>query len=148
MLQDLATGQQPGLFAFSYGLVAMLVVALQQIVYRQHPLTHASLALVGGLMTAAAVLVQGWIHPPGPAISEGGVSLPAIRISPSTEFARVLYTAVLAPLALGALHRAQAPLRLPDHTAKDKGSITMIARPPAVRLGRRRTGYSTCSNVA
>src|SRR5689334_580391 len=46
LLQDLATGQQPGLYAFSYGIVAMLVVAVQQTVYRQHPLTHASLALV------------------------------------------------------------------------------------------------------
>src|SRR5690554_3436804 len=48
-MQDLVTQQSLGLYAFSYGLVAMFVVSTQNLVYRAHPLTHFSLALVGGL---------------------------------------------------------------------------------------------------
>src|ERR1700760_4481629 len=60
VLQDLLTQQQPGLFAFSYGLVGMFVVSTQQLVYREHPLTHLSLALIAGIMTACIILLHGW----------------------------------------------------------------------------------------
>jgi rod shape-determining protein MreD len=105
MLQDLLTQQQPGLFAFSYGLVGMFVVSTQQLVYREHPLTHLSLALIGGLMTAGILLIHGWIHPASPRLAEAHLS--ASRLSPRIEFARVIYTAVLSPFVLGVLQRSK-----------------------------------------
>src|SRR5947209_11686266 len=62
VLQDLLTQQQPGLFALSYGLIALFIVGAQQAVYREHPLTHFSLALAGGLITASILLLHGWIY--------------------------------------------------------------------------------------
>lgn len=111
VMQDLVSSYPPGLYAFSYGLVAMFVISTQQLVYREHVLTHFSLALVGGLMTAAVLLVHGLIHPPGPRVAEHespvGVVLPAIRLSPAREFARVVYTALLAVPVLGVLQRVK-----------------------------------------
>jgi rod shape-determining protein MreD len=103
VLQDLLTQQQPGLFALSYGLVAMFVVSTQQVVYKSHPLTHLSLAVAAGLMTACIILLHGWLHPPGPKWAEGHMA--AARLSPGVEFTRVIYTAVLAPFVLGVLQR-------------------------------------------
>src|SRR5947209_11369077 len=47
VLQDLLTQQTPGLFALSYGLLALAAVGMQHVVYREHPLTHFSVALAG-----------------------------------------------------------------------------------------------------
>jgi rod shape-determining protein MreD len=107
IMQDFLSSQPPGLFALSYGLVAMFVISTQHIVYRGHPLTHFSLALVGGLMTMTVLLLHGWIHPPGAAVGVAKAALPAVRISPATEFTRVLYTAALAPFVLWGLQRTR-----------------------------------------
>lgn len=104
-LQDLVTHQQPGLFAFSYGLVALFVINTQQVVYREHPLTHFSLALAGGLIAACVLLLHGFIHAPGPRVADGPLMLPAIRLSPAVELTRVLYSALVAPVILGVLQR-------------------------------------------
>ena len=111
VMHDLLTQQQPGLFAFAYGLVGLTVAGTHHVVYREHPLTHFSMALAGGVVVAAVVLLHGWIHPPGPAVTRwvGGtgaeVTLAAVRPSPATEFTRLLYTAAVAPIALGLLQR-------------------------------------------
>ena len=109
VLQDLVTQQPPGLFALSYGLLGVVVFGAHQVVYRDHPLTHFSLALLGGLITTAVLLAHGWIHPASPAVARtaGAPALGAIRLSPGTEFTRVAYTAVLAPVVLGALQRVR-----------------------------------------
>lgn len=108
VLQDLATRQTPGLYALSYGLLGVVVFGAHQFVYREHPLAHFSLALVGGLITTAVLLLHGWIHPASPATpaAGGAPAMPAIRLSPATEFTRTAYTAVLAPVVLGLLQRA------------------------------------------
>ncbi len=105
VLQDLLTQQQPGLFALSYGLVGMFVVSSQQLVYRENPLTHVSLTLVGGVITACLLLVHSWLHPASPRLAEA--HLAASRLSPRIEFARVLYTAALSPFILGVLQRSK-----------------------------------------
>ena len=64
-MQDLCTQGTMGLYALSYGLVAMFVVTAQQAVYREHPLTHFSLTLIGGLITAGVLYVHDLIRPPG-----------------------------------------------------------------------------------
>lgn len=105
VLQDLVSHHQPGLFALSYGLVALFVVNTQQVVYREHPLTHFSLALAGGLVTAVVLMVHGYIHPASPRVQHQNVIVPAIRVSATILLTGVLYTAVLAPFVLGALQR-------------------------------------------
>ena len=107
VLQDLVTQQQPGLYALSYGLIGMIVFGMHQVVYREHPLTHFSLALVGGVITTIVLLLHGWIHPTSPRVAStgGAPTLAAIRLSPGTEFTRAAYTAVLAPVVIGLLQR-------------------------------------------
>lgn len=127
LMHDLLTHQPPGLFAFAYGLVGLMVAGSQQVVYREHPLTHFSMALAGGVVVAVVVLLNGWVQPPGAAATVwvGGagpvpatqVTLGAVRPSPATELTRALYTAVLAPIVLWVLMRIrrgfafQAPRR-------------------------------------
>ena len=93
LIQDMTTEHPMGLFAFSYGIVAMFAVSTQQVVYRGHPLTHFSMALVGALMTGFIILMHGWIRGP--------------RQSPLDVFYAALYTAVLAPIVLGLLGKVR-----------------------------------------
>ena len=63
LTQDLLTGQSPlGLNAVSYGLIGILVINTQEVVYSDHFLTHISLGLLGGLMYALLVYGHGWIY--------------------------------------------------------------------------------------
>jgi rod shape-determining protein MreD len=90
-MQDLATQQPFGLFAFSYGLAALAVTSAAQTVYREHPLTHFSCTILAGGIVAIIVLVHGRLHGQGHQISR--------------EFGGVLYTALLAPFVIGALQK-------------------------------------------
>jgi rod shape-determining protein MreD len=104
-MQDLVTQQPPGLFAFSYGLVALFVVATQQVVYKGHPLTHFSLAMVGELITVGVLLAHSLVRPAAPHVLDGKIILPPIRLSPTIGLEAVLYTAILAPFVLALLQR-------------------------------------------
>jgi rod shape-determining protein MreD len=104
-LQDLVSHQPPGLFAFSYGIVALFITSTQQMVYKGHPMTHFTLALVGGLVTAAILIVHAMVHPAAPHVVDGKTILPPIRLSPTLALEAVLYTAILAPFVLLVLQR-------------------------------------------
>jgi len=106
-LQDLVTQQQPGLFALSYGLVALLIVGTQQVVYKDHPLTHFSLAIAAGFITAVVIVLHDRIRPPVLKTIDGK-TLRALRPSATIELTRVLYTAILAPIVLGILKRGKS----------------------------------------
>jgi rod shape-determining protein MreD len=90
-LQDLATQQPFGLFAFSYGLAAMAIASVAQSVYRLHPLTHFFCTLMAGCLTALILSAHGWAR---------HVSVPLV-----TTFAGALYTAILAPFLIGGLQK-------------------------------------------
>ena|SRR5579871_4415224 len=105
-LQDLVTQQQPGLFAFSYGLVALLIVNTQQVVYKDHPLTHFSLTLAAGFLTAVIIILHDRLRPP-PIKMVDGKALRAVRPGVTVELTRVLYTAILAPILLGVLRKSK-----------------------------------------
>src|SRR5215203_473600 len=62
LVQDCLTGQTLGVYAFSYGLAALLVTGSAQVVYRDHPLAHVSLVLVAGVITLFVVLISNLIH--------------------------------------------------------------------------------------
>ena len=99
LLQDLFSQQPPGLYAFSYGLVGLFVVGARPAVYRDHPLTHFFVTLVGGLVTGAVVLLNEWAYP----VLHHVIDAP--RPSFSRMLASIIYTAILAPLILGILCR-------------------------------------------
>jgi rod shape-determining protein MreD len=80
-----------GLYAFAYGVVAMFVVSMQEVVYREHPMAHLMIAFIASLLVSTIGLVHGWIHPP---------LLPL-----GVQFKTALYTALLAPIVLGILHK-------------------------------------------
>jgi rod shape-determining protein MreD len=92
-MQDLATQQAPGLYALSYGLIAWLIVGLQNVVYRQHPLTHATFVLLGGIISGLIIWIHGRVLPPPASLS----------MVPGTA----IYTAILAVPALWALQRSR-----------------------------------------
>jgi rod shape-determining protein MreD len=80
-----------GLYAFAYGIVAMFVVSMQEVMYREHPMAHFLVALIASLLVSTVGLIHGWIHPP---------LLPL-----GVQFKTALYTALLAPIVLGVLQR-------------------------------------------
>jgi rod shape-determining protein MreD len=93
LVKDMTTLSPLGLYAIAYSLVGMFIVSTQEYVYRAHPVTHVTLGFVGSLLAGAVVLIHGWIK--GPPASLGEV------------FGSALYTALLAPLILGALNLAK-----------------------------------------
>ncbi|HEX4053363.1 MAG TPA: rod shape-determining protein MreD [Tepidisphaeraceae bacterium] len=97
VMQDLASGGTMGLFAFSYGLVALFITAIQQAVHRRHPLTHFTVALIGGILTAIILAIHGWVRPPG--------------IHAMPLFFTAIYSAVLAPFVIGPLQRMNRVFR-------------------------------------
>jgi rod shape-determining protein MreD len=98
-MQDLATGQAPGLYALSYGLSGWFIASLQNVVYRQHPLTHATLVLVAGIISGLVIYLHG--RYPGP------------RVSLSLLMGSAVYTTLLAPPALWLLQRSRRLLGMP-----------------------------------
>jgi rod shape-determining protein MreD len=120
-MQDLVTQQPPGLFAFSYGLVAMFVVATQQVVYKDHPLTHFAVALAGGILTGFVLLVHAWVRPAAPRAADERIILPAIRLAPTIILTGVLYTAILAPFLLGILQRMKGIFGFQSNRRKGRG---------------------------
>jgi rod shape-determining protein MreD len=102
-IQDLITLQPVGLFAFSYGIVSMLVCWLAESVRRTHPLTHVSLTFLGALLMGMILIVHDYFRPVGPVISVGGTVAHAIRIGPRVVMVSVIYTTILAPVVIGIL---------------------------------------------
>ena len=92
-MQDL-TAQQPfGLYALSYGMVALALTGATQAIYRDHPITHFTSVLFGGCVTAVVLTFHNWIY-------HGGMGA-------STLFASALYSAILAPLILWPLQKSR-----------------------------------------
>jgi rod shape-determining protein MreD len=106
LLQDLVTQHPVGLYALSYGLGGLMVVAAAQVVYREHPLTHFAMAMLMGLLTAAVLVLHGWIHPPGPPVMvDGQTVLGAIRLSAWELVLGAFYTALAAPVMIWPMQR-------------------------------------------
>ena len=95
LLRDLSGDGTLGLFALSYGVVAVIVAGVQQAVNRKHPVTHFLLALIGGIVVAIVLALHGWIRPPEP----GG------RPPMGPLIYSAIYSAALAPVVLSALQK-------------------------------------------
>jgi rod shape-determining protein MreD len=101
IMQDLFTQQPLGTWAIAYSLVAASAWSTQEIVYPKHPLTHFSLTLLGGILAGVVLTIHGVIYPliHGRETGVGGIN------SIGVYLASALYSAVLAPIVLGILHR-------------------------------------------
>jgi rod shape-determining protein MreD len=93
LMQDALTQQPLGTYALSYGLVTLLVLMSQPVVYREHPLTHVSLTLGGGAVSGLVLFTQGMIWPPRQPVMDLVICC--------------LYTAALSPLILWPLQKAK-----------------------------------------
>jgi len=89
-MQDLLTQNPWGFNAFTYGLVGVFVIATHELVYREHILTHFSLALIGSWIVAVMILLHRWVY--GMLHANSKLTRPSI-VSLLTGS---LYTAVLA----------------------------------------------------
>jgi rod shape-determining protein MreD len=105
-VQDLISLQPVGLFALSYGMVALLVCWLAESVKRSHPLTHLFLTFLSGCLMAMILIVHDYFRPIGSVISVGGTVVHAVRIGPRVMMVSVLYTTLLAPIVIGLLQLA------------------------------------------
>jgi rod shape-determining protein MreD len=94
LMQDLLTQQTMGIYALSYGLVAMFIISTQQLVYREHPLTHVSIALSASIICAVVMILHDLFR-----------MSPDERTSLSTLVYASLYTTVLSPIVLGVMQK-------------------------------------------
>jgi rod shape-determining protein MreD len=101
LLQDMLTLHPIGTWALAYGLVALFVVSTQEVVYKEHPLTHFFLALMGGILCGVVLSVHEWVYPMLHGKGSGQVGSIAL-------FGSAVYSAVLAPIVLGILQRMKA----------------------------------------
>lgn len=90
-IQDLTTQQALGVCALSYGLIGYFAASVGAVAYRGHPATHFAVTLIGMLMYSAVVVIHGMIHGP--------------RVAVSTLLLSSIYTAAVAPILIGILHR-------------------------------------------
>ncbi len=121
LAQDFLGLHPPGLYAFSYGVVGMLVVGLQQVVHREHPVSHFAATLLGGIIVAVVVSLHGWIHPAMSASIENGIPLAAVRDGVGSLFLSAVYTAMLAPPALWLLGRTRPLFAFPNRRPRAWG---------------------------
>jgi rod shape-determining protein MreD len=104
-MQDLTSGGTMGLFAFSYGLIALFITAIHRALYRRHPVTHFTVALIAGFLTAIILALHGWIRPPGPEKAADGQRLAAVHPEVLPLLYTAIYSAILAPFVLRGLQR-------------------------------------------
>lgn len=97
LLTDLISPQPLGLYALSYGLAGLLVAGSRQVAYSDHPLTHFTLTLGVGLLTAIILYVHALVRPLGaPLTLPSGEVLPPLPTSGGGFFLSAIYTAFLA----------------------------------------------------
>ena len=101
VLQDLFSQQPPGLYAFSYGMVALFVVGVQSNLHRDHPLTHFFVTLAASLGVTAVALFNEWAYP-----VIHGFAAPPVGVWRVVSSA--LFTTAVAPLLLFPMTKAKA----------------------------------------
>ncbi len=93
-MQDLVTADTMGLYALSYGLFALVVSGASQSVKRGHPLTHIAMTLLGSVINAFIIYLHGAIK-----------YFHGVPIGVGALFASIIYTTLLSPIIVGALHQ-------------------------------------------
>ena len=104
LMQDLLTQQTLGLYAFSYGCMALAIVATAASIYREHPITHAAVALLASMWTWLLLILHGWIFSPS--------GSPATAPGFATAFYGTLLTTLAAPVLIRVLLKLRPMLGL------------------------------------
>jgi rod shape-determining protein MreD len=104
-MQDLVSLGPLGLFAFSYGIISMLVVGSVESVRRTHPLTHLSFAFFGACLLGMLLIVHDYFRP---------VSAMS-HIGPRVVLVLVIYTTLLAPIVIGLLQLTRRAFAFEQH---------------------------------
>ena len=100
-MQDLLTPNSPlGLNAFAYGVIAIFIVSTQEVVYKDHFLTHLTLGLASGLFYALLIYGHGWLYH-----SVMHPQYKSDRVPGGPLIGSAIYTAILAPLILALLRK-------------------------------------------
>ena len=94
-MHDFASQGTLGLLAFTYGIVAVFIVSIQQAIGRRNFLAHFILTIVAGIIVAVVVSLHGWLRPPAPHVYSPAPPL----------FYAAIYSAILAPFILGFLQK-------------------------------------------
>lgn len=99
LMQDMLTQQPLGLFAFSYGIVGLMITSSQSAMQQENPLAHVIIGLISAAVVALVVWLNTLLAPrfTGETIP-GGASLVTLLIGTA-------YTAVLAPVVIWPLQR-------------------------------------------
>ena len=100
LMQDLLTLQPLGVWAVAYTIVGMFVISTQEFVYREHPLTHITLGLGGGLLSGAVRWLHAWLYA---AIHHQETA----TVSVKTVLLGAILSAAAAPVVLWALQRGR-----------------------------------------
>jgi hypothetical protein len=80
------------------------VSGAQPLVHREHPVTHFSMALTGGIIVTLVLVLNGLLHPE---IVRSGDVLVKLRPPVGPLVYSTLYTALLSPFVLGLLQRTR-----------------------------------------
>jgi rod shape-determining protein MreD len=94
-LRDLSGQGTLGLYAFSYGMAGVFIVAIHQAVNHRHPMAHFTLTAFAGITVAVILSLHGLIRPPAP----------GIRPAAGPLFYSAIYSAILAPFILAGLQK-------------------------------------------
>ncbi len=94
LMTDLVSQQPMGLYALSFALAGLFASSASKLAYKGHPLTHFFLVLVGGVFTAIVLWLYGALR------LDSGTRVPML-----TLLGGALYSALLAPVLIGVLHR-------------------------------------------
>ncbi len=97
LMQDLLTLQPLGLYAFSYGLIALMLIGSQPALKRANALVHILTALFSATVVMLIVLINQFFLTPAGEPHPGAWPM----------FKGVLLTTLLAPLLLWLLHKTR-----------------------------------------
>lgn len=107
LLQDLLTADTLGVHALAYGCIGWVIASSQTLMFRDHPITHMSMAFFGCVFLSVLLLVQqsvqGWLYPPAKVL-EGAAPQ---RVSALTVLWMTLLTTAISPVVLGLLQRVR-----------------------------------------
>jgi rod shape-determining protein MreD len=107
LMQDLVSLQPVGMYAFSYGLVAMMIAWAADSVRRSHPLTQITFTFIGGGLLGMLQIVHDYFAP--------GNAPAAAHIGPRVVAVSVIYTTILAPVVIGLLQLLRGVFGFSSH---------------------------------
>src|SRR4051812_23857240 len=109
LMQDMLTQQSLGVYALSYGLIGIFVIGTQNLLYRDHPLTHVIVAFIGSIICSILLIAHDVVRYRGLEADR--------RIAISKLLYMTLYTTIVAPLVLWILQRMRRSFRFQKRRA-------------------------------